>query len=91
MSVFNTADDLTPELVWCRTYLGNEPRFQLTKIVFHNGLDSEDMAIVEDDGQTDWAAVASRIQALLAQGDEFTPRPPANTAARPSLTMSCTA
>jgi hypothetical protein len=75
MSDFNTANELAAELVWGRTYQGNEPCFKLTKIVFHRGLGSEDRVVVEDDGQTDWAAVASRIQALLAQGSEFTTLP----------------
>src|SRR5271165_4694053 len=65
MSDFNTANELAAELVWGRTYQGDEPCFKPTKIVFHRGLDSDDKVVAEDDGQADWAAVASRIQVLL--------------------------
>jgi hypothetical protein len=58
-----------------RHYQGDEPCFNPTKIVFHRGLDSEDKVVVEDDGQTDWAAVANRIQALLSQGYDWTTLP----------------
>jgi formylmethanofuran dehydrogenase subunit E len=75
MSDFNTANQLAAELVWGRHYQGDEPCFKPTKIVFHRGLDSEDKVVVEDDGPTDWAAVASRIQALLGQGYDWTTLP----------------
>ena len=75
MGDFNTANELAAELVWGRTYRGDEPCFKPTKIVFHRGLNSEDKVVVEDDGQTDWAAVASRIQALLGQGYDYTTLP----------------
>ena len=75
MSDFNTANGLAAELVWGRTYQGDEPCFKPTTIVFHRGLDSEDKIVVEDDGQTDWAAVASRIPALLGQGYDYTTMP----------------
>ncbi len=65
MSNFNTANDLASQLVWGRYYQGNEPCFKLTKIIFHRGFASEeDKVVIENDGQTDWAEVASRIQAL---------------------------
>lgn len=38
-------------------------------------MDSEDKVVVEEDGQTDWAAVASRIHALLGQGYAYTTLP----------------
>jgi hypothetical protein len=66
MSNFNTANDLASQLVWGCYYQSNEPK--LTKIIFHRGFASEDKVVIENDGQTDWAAVASRIQAHLAQG-----------------------
>jgi formylmethanofuran dehydrogenase subunit E len=75
MSDFNCANDLASQLVRGRTYQGDEPCFKPTKIVFHRGLDSEDKVVVEDDGQTDWAAVASRIQAPLRQGYDWTALP----------------
>jgi hypothetical protein len=75
MSVFNTANELAAELVWARTYQGNDPCLKPTKIVFHRGLGTEDKVVVEDDGQEDWAAVASRIHALLAQGYDYTTLP----------------
>jgi len=75
MSVFNTANELAAELVWGRTYQGDEPCFKPTKIVFHRGLNGGDKVVVEDDGQTDWAAVESRIQALLGQGYDYTTLP----------------
>jgi len=75
MSFFNTANELAAELVWGRTYQGNEPCFKPTKIVFHRGWGTEDKVVIENDGQTDWAAVASRIQALLSQGYNWTPLP----------------
>lgn len=75
MSVFNDSNDLAAQLCWGRTYQGDEPCFKPTKIVFHRGLGSEDKVVVEDDGQTDWAAVASRIQALLSQGYDYTTLP----------------
>jgi hypothetical protein len=77
MCDFNAANELAAMLVCGRHYQGDEPCFKLTKIVFHhgNGLDSEDKVVVEDDGQTDWAAVANRIQALLGQGYDWTTLP----------------
>jgi formylmethanofuran dehydrogenase subunit E len=75
MSDFNTANDLAAELVWGRTYQGDEPCFKPTKIVFHGGLDSEERVVIEDDGKSDWPAVASRIQALLGQGYHWTTLP----------------
>ena len=75
MSIFNTANELAAELVWGRTYQGNETCFKPTKIVFHHGLGTDDRIVVEDDGQGDWAAVASRIQALLSQGYSWTTLP----------------
>ena len=75
MSDFNTANEMAAELVWGHTYQGNKPCFKPTKIVFHHGLDSEDRVVIEDDGKSDWAAVASRIQALLAQGYDYTTLP----------------
>jgi len=75
MSNFNTANDLASQLVWGRYYQANEPCFPITKIIFHRGFASEDRVIVEKDGQEDWAAVASRIQALLAQGYDYTTLP----------------
>ena len=71
MSNFNTANDLASQLVWGRYYQGNEPCFKLTKIIFHRGFASEDKVVIENDGQTDWAEVASRIQALLGQGYDW--------------------
>jgi formylmethanofuran dehydrogenase subunit E len=75
MSFFNESNDLAAQLCWGRHYQGDEPCFKPTKIVFHRGLDSEDKVVVEDDGQTDWAAVASRIQALLGHGYDYTTLP----------------
>jgi hypothetical protein len=75
MSVFNDSNDLASQLVFGRTYQGDEPCFKPTKIVFHHVLDSEDKVVVENDGQTDWAAVASHIQALLGQGYDSTTLP----------------
>jgi hypothetical protein len=75
MSDFNTANELAAALVWGRTYQGDEPCFKPSNILFHRGLDSEDKVVVEDDGQTDWAAVASRIQALLGRGYNYTTLP----------------
>ena len=71
MSNFNTANDLASQLVWGRYYQGNEPCFKLTKIIFHRGFASDDKVVIENDGQTDWAEVASRIQALLGQGYDW--------------------
>ena len=75
MSDFNTANDLASQLVWGRYYQSNEPCFKLTKIIFHRGFASEDKVVIEKDAQTDWAAVASRIQTLLCQGYDFTTLP----------------
>jgi len=75
MSNFNTANDLASQLVCGCYYQSNEPCFKLTKIVFHHGFASEDKVIIENDGQADWAAVASRIQSLLAQGYHYTTLP----------------
>jgi hypothetical protein len=75
MSDFNTANELAAELVWGRTYQGDQPCFKPTKIVFHNGLESEKKVVIEDDAKSDWAAVASRIQALLGQGYDYTTLP----------------
>ncbi len=77
MSDFNAANELAAALVWGRHYSGDEPCFKLTKVVFHhgNGLDGEDKVVVEDDGQNDWAAVASRIHGLLGQGYDYTMLP----------------
>ncbi|HWY59864.1 MAG TPA: hypothetical protein VNZ03_35705 [Terriglobales bacterium] len=38
------------QLVWGRTYQGDQPCFKLTKVVFHhgNGLDGDDKVVVED-------------------------------------------
>jgi hypothetical protein len=75
MSVFNDSNDLASQLVFGRTYQGDEPCFKPTKIVFHRGLDSEDKVVVEDDGQNGWSAVASRIHALLGLGYDYTMLP----------------
>jgi hypothetical protein len=75
MSDFNTANELAAELVWGRTYQGDQPCFKPTKIIFHRGLDNTDKIVVEGDGQNDWAGVASRIHALLAQGYDYTTLP----------------
>jgi hypothetical protein len=75
MSLFNTANELAAELVWGRTYQGNKPCLRPTKIVFHRGFGSEDKVVVNYDGQTDWGVVASRIQALLSQGYDYTTLP----------------
>jgi hypothetical protein len=74
MSDFNTANDLASQLVWGRYYQGNEPCFPITNIVFHRGLDSDERIVVTCDG-TEWAAIASRIQALLGQGYFYTSLP----------------
>jgi hypothetical protein len=77
MSDFNTANDLASQLIWGRTYQGDQPCFKLAKVVFHhgNGLDSDDRVVVEDDGKGDWAPVASRIQALLRAYPWYTTLP----------------
>lgn len=75
MSDFNTANELAAELVWGRTYQGDQPCFKPTKVVFHRGLDSDDRGVIEGADQTDWAAVASRIHALLAQGYDYASLP----------------
>ena len=75
MSDFNTANDLASQLVWGCYYQSNEPCFKLTKIIFHRGFASEDKVVIENDGQTDWAAVASRIHALLNWGYDWTALP----------------
>jgi hypothetical protein len=77
MSDFNTANDLASQLVWGRTYQDDQPCFKLTRVVFHhgNGLDSEDRVVVEGDGKNDWAALASRIQALLRSYPSYTTLP----------------
>ena len=67
MSDFNTSNELASQLVCGCYYQSNEPCFKLTKIVFHHGFASDDRIVITDDG-TDWAKIASRIQALLAQG-----------------------
>jgi hypothetical protein len=74
MSNFNTANDLASQLVWERYYQSNEPCFKLAKIVFHHGFASEDKVVIENDGQ-DWAAIASRIHRLLAQGYDYVTLP----------------
>ena len=75
MSDFNTANELSAALIWGRTYQGDEPCFKPTKIIFHRGLDSADKVVVERDDQTNWSAVANRIQALLRQGYDYTMLP----------------
>ena len=75
MSFFNTASELASQLVWGCHYQSNDLCFKLTKIIFHRGLDSDDKVVVQDGGQTDWAAVASRIQLLLSQGYNWTTLP----------------
>lgn len=75
MSDFNTANDLASQLVWGCHYQSNEPCFKLTKIVFHRGLDSDDKVVIVNDGQTDWAEVAARIQVLLSQSYGWTTLP----------------
>jgi len=74
MSNFNTANDLASQLVWGRYYQANEPCLPITKIVFHHGFASKDKVVIENDGQ-EWAAVACRIQALLAQGYDYVTLP----------------
>jgi hypothetical protein len=77
MSDYNTANDLASQLVWGRTYQGDQPSFPLTKIVFHpgSGLDGDETVVVENDGKSDWNVVASRIHALLAAYPNFTTLP----------------
>jgi hypothetical protein len=75
MSNFNTANDLASELVCGRYYQSDEPCFKLTKIIFHRGFASDDKVVIENDGQTDWASVASCIHALLDWGYDWTVLP----------------
>jgi len=76
MSIFNTSNDLAAQLIWGRYYQSNEPCPKVEKIVFYRDqyFGNEDRIIITNDG-TDWAAVASRIQALLAQGYDYTMLP----------------
>ena len=75
MSNFNTSNELASQLIEGRYYQSNEPNFSITKIVFyHNLADAEDRIVIRNEG-SDWAPVASRIQALLDQGYNYTTLP----------------
>jgi hypothetical protein len=76
MSIFNTSNDLAAQLIWGRYYQSNEPCPRVEKLVFYRDqyFGNEDKIIITNDG-TDWAAVASRIQALLCQGYGYTTLP----------------
>ena len=75
MSFFNESNDLASELVRDRTYQGDEACFPIEKIVFYRDLaDAEDRIIVTNDG-SGWAAIASRIHQLVAQGYDYTTLP----------------
>jgi hypothetical protein len=80
MSDFNCANDLASQLVFGRWYQSNEPCPKIEKLVFCRGeyFQGEDQVVVtatELESHQEWAAVASRIQALLGQGYQYTTLP----------------
>jgi hypothetical protein len=67
MSDFNMANDLASQLVWGRYYQTNEPCHKPEKTLFYQGKDKQIVTATEQ-SHKEWAAVASRIEALLRQG-----------------------
>jgi len=76
MSIVNTSNDLAAQLIWGRYYQNNEPCPKVEKLVFYRDqyFGNEERIIITNDG-TDGAAVASRIQTLVAQGYDYTALP----------------
>lgn len=76
MSIFDTSNDLAAQLIWGRYYQSSEACPKVEKLVFYRDqyFGNEDKIIITNDG-TDWAAVASRIQALLGRGYNYTTLP----------------
>ena len=68
MSFFNDSNDLAAQLCWGRYYQSDAPCPKVEKIAFTR---DEDEVVITDNG-TDWAKIASCIQALLRQGYNYT-------------------
>jgi hypothetical protein len=67
MSNFNEANEFASELVFGRTYQGNEPTPRPERLVFVSG-DSTAVVTAQEESEAEWAHVASAIHGLLNAG-----------------------
>lgn len=67
MSNFNEANEFASELVFGRTYQGNEPAPKPEQLVFVRG-DSTAVVTAREESETEWADVASAIHRLFNGG-----------------------
>jgi hypothetical protein len=64
MSSFNESNEMASELVFGRTYQGNEPTPKPERLVFVKG-DSTAVVTAQEESQREWADVANTIHDLL--------------------------
>ena len=67
MSNFNEANEFASELVFGRTYQGDEPTRKPERLVFVRG-DSTAVVAATEESQAEWADVAGAIHRLLNEG-----------------------
>jgi hypothetical protein len=67
MSSFNESNEMASELVFGRTYQGNEPTTKPERLVFVKG-DSTAVVTAQEESQREWADVANTIHGMLNHG-----------------------
>lgn len=67
MSNFNESNEMASELVFGRTYQGNEPTPKPEHLVFVKG-DSTAVVTAQEESQREWVEVANTIHRLFNQG-----------------------
>jgi hypothetical protein len=67
MSSFNESNEMASELVFGRTYQGNEPTPKPERLVFVKG-DSTAVVTAQEESEQEWADVAKTIHGLLHDG-----------------------
>ena len=70
MSNFNESNEMASELVFARTYQGNEPTPKPDRLVFVNG-DATAVVTAQEVSHEEWADVASTIDRLIRHGYEL--------------------
>jgi hypothetical protein len=67
MSSFNKSNEMASELVFGRTYQGNEPTLKPERLVFVKG-DSTAVVAAKEETHAEWAEVANIIHSLFHDG-----------------------